>query len=226
LVSHDVEELTATYERIASAMSPHVDIFMCETMSCVREALAAARAAASVARDDQSVWVAWTLMEDESSRLRSGETIDEAVEALVQGGLTGRISGVLYNCSLPNSVTAAMPRLVELAPRLAGPLKRVVVGAYANGFQTVKSPGGGAEYDEDLTPEVYCEVCEGWMDSGASAIGGCCGVFPEHIAAVHETVMHKNFDTRSPGNKELRSDNEIKTADLSPVSVAGEALGA
>ena len=92
---------------------------------------------------------------------------------------------MLFNCSNHASILAALPRL-----RLAAPAG-VTIGAYANGFRTVQASGGGegdvtagaAEYD-NITPEAYAQHAQAWNREGASIIGGCCGVFPEHILQV------------------------------------------
>ena len=76
------------------------------------------------------------------------------------------------------------------------------MGASANGFATTTSEwlagssgggGGGGEciapadeYDPTsgiITPAAYARHCVAWRAAGASIIGGCCGVGPEHIRA-------------------------------------------
>ena len=41
---------------------------------------------------------------------------------------------------------------------------------------------------DDLTPEVYAAEAQSWIAAGARIVGGCCGVGPEHIAAVRSVV--------------------------------------
>lgn len=169
------EELTRDYTLIAEAISEYSDVLLCETMSSGREAVAAAAAAQAIGKP---TWVSLCLAEDASGRLLSGETIEEVVEmlALKEGGL---VQAVMFNCCQPESITAALPRLQAVLP--AG----VSTGAYANGFATVKAPGAsdGSEY-RDMSPEAYAALCKQWVEMGASVVGGCCGVFPEHISAV------------------------------------------
>lgn len=173
-VSSD-EELEREYALIAESIAPYSDVLLCETMSCAREAAVAMRAGIKTGKP---VWVSWTLAEDLSGNLASGETVEEAVAALkLEEG--GPVKACLFNCSLPESIGLALPRLRKALP------PAVRTGAYANGFCTVKSPGGGnTEYRQDFSPEVYASFCQGWANDGASILGGCCGIFPEHIAAV------------------------------------------
>jgi hypothetical protein len=91
----DFETNRAEYERLAALQAPHVDLFLCETLSSADEARAAVSAVAGLGKP---VWVAFTL-QDEGPALRSGESVDEAVQALsglgVAAVLLGNGGGVL-----------------------------------------------------------------------------------------------------------------------------------
>ncbi len=43
----------------------------------------------------------------------------------------------------------------------------------------------------DISPEDFATMSEAWRRGGASIIGGCCGIGPEHIRALHETYHSK-----------------------------------
>lgn len=168
-------ELEKEYRLIAETVAPFADVLLCETMSCAREAAAAAKAAAATGKP---VWVAWALAEGSDGTLLSGESVEAAVEALeLREG--GPVQACLFNCSQPESISAALPKLRAVLP------SGVLCGAYANGFRTVKAPGSGSsEYREDLSPESYAAFGASWVADGAGILGGCCGIFPEHLAAV------------------------------------------
>jgi S-methylmethionine-dependent homocysteine/selenocysteine methylase len=91
-------------------------------MSSAAEGRAAAKAACQTG---VPVWVSWTLHEDRSGRLRSGETIGEAVAALSDLPLTG----FFVNCCAPASITRALPDLLTTSARY--------VGGYANTFAPI-----------------------------------------------------------------------------------------
>jgi S-methylmethionine-dependent homocysteine/selenocysteine methylase len=40
------------------------------------------------------------------------------------------------------------------------------------------------QVDNDITPTLISEYAREWTNSGASVLGGCCGVGPEHIHAL------------------------------------------
>jgi len=167
------EDNLKQYRIIAASIAPYADVLLCETMSTAEEARAALQAASEVGLP---VWVAWTL--DESKPvLRSGESLEEAVAALNKvPGAAKALDACMFNCTSPEVIVQAMPLLRALMP------EGVRVGAYANGFLTAAS--GQGEY-RDLDPKEYHECFAAkWMTSGASVIGGCCGIFPKHIAAI------------------------------------------
>lgn len=176
------------YRKIVKAGEEHVDLFICETMSTSEEARAAATAACE---SGKPVWVSWTLAEnladDGSARLRSGETIAEAITAL--NGLD--VQGLLVNCSTPEVTTAAMPELA----RDGRPF-----GAYANAFSADLSQYGPGETVEvienrkDLDPEGYATHVNRWIDAGATIVGGCCQTDPTHIAEIKRQLTEAGHD--------------------------------
>jgi S-methylmethionine-dependent homocysteine/selenocysteine methylase len=176
------EEIEALYREQADLLAPHVDLLLCETMSSAAEGRAAASAACLTGKP---VWVAWTLHEDRSGRLRSGESIGKASAALV--GLP--VSGCLANCCAPESITRAMPAL-----RATGVSW---IGGYANTFAPVPEDwalDGDRETDgllalrEDLDPERYAAHAADWLAQGATVVGGCCGTRPSHTARLRELI--------------------------------------
>ncbi len=177
-----MEEIEPLYKEQAELLAPHVDLLLCETMSSVAEGRAAARAACHAGKP---VWVSWTLHEDRSGRLRSGETIPEAVASLSDLP----VEGFLVNCCAPESITRVMPRLAESGARW--------IGGYANSFEPVPEDwtlDGDNETDgllslrADLDPESYARHSADWLRAGATVIGGCCGIRPAHIAKMRELI--------------------------------------
>ncbi|MFB6247473.1 MAG: homocysteine S-methyltransferase family protein [Salinibacter sp.] len=184
----EADEIEPQYREQAGYLAPHVDVFLCETMSTPDEARAAVRGAASTGLP---VLVAYTIADPSSPkgaepRLRNGQPLKEAVEAL--SGLP--VEGVLLNCSYPESISAAVPVLRGLTDR--------PVGAYANAFTHVPDgfderadaldPSARPGQREDLGPEVYAAHVEDWLSAGADIVGGCCEVGPDHIARLRTAV--------------------------------------
>ena len=159
----------------ALLLAPEVDLFLCETLSSGEEAAAAARAARATGKP---VWVSFTLNETGPPVLRSGEPIAAAVGKLV--GVT--VDAILLNCTTPEAIDAGIGELARVAPS--------PFGAYANAFLPLPaelSHAGAVHHvgaRKDLSPEAYAAHAARWVDAGATIVGGCCEVGPEHIAAL------------------------------------------
>ncbi|MBN6064774.1 homocysteine S-methyltransferase family protein [Aggregatibacter actinomycetemcomitans] len=41
---------------------------------------------------------------------------------------------------------------------------------------------------DDLNPQQYLAWAQKWIGNDATIVGGCCGIGPEHIAALAETL--------------------------------------
>jgi len=181
------DEAPAMYDVLVSSQSPFVDFWIGETVSSIAEAQAIM---AAVDRSDPSadLWMAFTVPDDPPGsevRLRSGESVSDAVAAV-----EGRVSAILFNCSPPEAITVALGHLRDAL----GSGTTIRYGAYANAFPP-KKPGYAANEvvlgaREDLTPETYRHVCGEWVAAGASIVGGCCQMFPEHIEALATLASH------------------------------------
>lgn len=170
------------YRRLVAQQADGVDLFLCETMSLIREARVATTAAVESRRP---VWVAFTVDDRDGTRLRSGESLTEAAREVVALGA----ERVLVNCSVPEAVTAAMQALAGLD---------VPFGGYANGFTSVDAlqPGGTVDTlasRADLDPETYAEHALTWVEQGATMVGGCCEVGPAHIAALAKRLAARGY---------------------------------
>jgi len=81
---------------------------------------------------------------------------------------------------MPEAINQGLPELAKFG---------IPFGAYANGFTEIVNDFDtiGATVDilttrKDLTPDVYANYADGWAKLGATYIGGCCEVGPDHIA--------------------------------------------
>lgn len=62
--------------------------------------------------------------------------------------------------------------------------------ADANGFVSVQDPEQDGVQFLDLSPDVYLAQAREYVELGADIVGGCCGVYPEHIEAVSKGLAH------------------------------------
>ena len=171
-----------TYQRVCEVQRNYVDLIMCETMASISEA----RSALSAANETGlPVWVGLTVNDDATATLRNGDALLDAVKIIDDIGADAK----LLNCSKPEAINAAWHALS------AGVGK---IGAYANGFTSIKAlePGGTVEELEarhDLGPSNYANFAMQWVEQGADIVGGCCEVGPEHIAAIAQRLENANI---------------------------------
>jgi homocysteine S-methyltransferase len=172
-------EAVAKYAEVARVIGPHVDLILCETVASIAHARAVLEAALVAGKP---VWVAFTVDDEDGSRLRSGEPVTEAAEVARAGGA----EAVLANCSAPEAMAAALAELKGVG---------LPYGAYANGFTRItkeflqdKSTVDALHAREDLTPEAYARHVMAWVGQGATIVGGCCETGPAHIAALRQAL--------------------------------------
>ena len=175
----DDSEARPIYAALAQALQPHVDLFLCETMSCIRESRNAAEAAlAAGAARNLPVYVSWTLNEEPGTGLRSGESIRDAHAALADLPL----AGFLFNCTHPNAIEAGIEQISQLTD--------LPTGGYPNRFDVPKgfTLDGEISVHEraDFETGQFVRAAQRFIDRGASFVGGCCGIGPEDIAALAE----------------------------------------
>jgi len=168
----DYKRTVALYREQAAFLAPHVDLILCETLSCRLESRAAAAAALETGLP---VWLSWSVEDSGAARLRSGEGIGPAWQDVAGAG----VAAVLLNCSPPEAISRALPALIALCD--------VPVGAYANAFTPIPDAWdyhGDASIPPprtDVTPEMYARHAAAWVVAGARIIGGCCEVGPTHV---------------------------------------------
>ena len=170
---------------LIEGLAPHVDIWLAETQSLISEALSLKSAVDELGLQQAPFWVSFTLEDSvavEVPSLRSGESVADAVEAMAAAG----VNTILFNCCQPETVETAL----QVASSTLKQLQRddIRLGAYANAFppQTKEATAndGLDELREDLNPQEYLVWAQKWQQAGASVIGGCCGIGPEHIHAL------------------------------------------
>jgi homocysteine S-methyltransferase len=176
---------------LIDALGPYVDIWLSETLSSEAEM---ALVSEMLEGDERPWWVSYTLIDEPTralgAHLRSGEPVASAVKHAARRGA----AAVLFNCCQPEvigeAVLAAKRALHAADLSVAG--DSVLLGAYANAFApqppTARANDTLSELRDDLGPTEYLQWVRQWLDDGAEIVGGCCGVGPEHIAAIRDAL--------------------------------------
>ena len=170
------QQMTDEYEELIRLQMNHIDGFIAETLPTIAEGRAALQGAAKAGT---TIHLALTVLDEDGTRLRSGEHLEDALDVLLPMGP----DSVLINCSVPEAIDQALPIVADKTDRF---------GAYANGFHSITAlkPGGTVDVlsaREELTPVVYTDMAVEWLNLGASILGGCCEVGPAHI----EEMAHR-----------------------------------
>ena len=181
-VTPKYEAMLKSYSKIVAIQAPHVDVFLCETMSSIAEAKAALVAAKE---SGLPVWVSLTIEDNDQGLLRSGEALSDAVSMLDEFGADAK----LLNCSKPEAILASWSKMKS---------DQGLTGAYGNGFTSIDSlkPGGTVKSMQsrtDLGPAAYAEFAMEWVTNGAGLIGGCCEVGPAHIVELSKRLIENGY---------------------------------
>ncbi|HDR9153324.1 homocysteine methyltransferase [Burkholderia vietnamiensis] len=181
-------------DTLIRGLAPHVDLWLGETLGSTAEARAIRTA---LGDDARPLWLSFTLDDTDDvpaiaaghapARLRSGESVSAAVDAT----RALNAQALLFNCSQAEIMKSA---LLEARERAGATL---ALGVYANAFEPERQRSaantGLSALRADLEPDGYLAFAREWAAAGASLIGGCCGIGPEHIErlaeALRETVQ-------------------------------------
>lgn len=178
-LAEPVEQAAAKYAEIVGLLAPAVDLFIIETSASVGQSAGALKGAAT---GGKPVWLAVTVDDADGTRLRSGEAVADLAPVIAKYAP----AAVLVNCSVPETMTAALAEVAKFGRPY---------GAYANGFTHIapaflqyRPTVAALVSRQDLTPEVYARFAMDWVGQGATIVGGCCEVGPEHIRVLAEAL--------------------------------------
>ncbi|WP_248748401.1 homocysteine S-methyltransferase family protein [Pseudomonas sp. MWU15-20650] len=181
----DAGRATELLTPLVQGLAPHVDLWLAETQSSIIEAQAIH---AGLPKDGKPFWLSFTLKDedlDEVPRLRSGEPVADAAQAAALLG----VEVLLFNCSQPEVIGAAIDAARQTFERLG---VTIHMGAYANAFppqpEEATANDGLDPLRDDLDPPGYLKWAADWQARGASHLGGCCGIGPEHIAVLAQKL--------------------------------------
>ena len=122
-------------------------------------------------------WVGYSVEQDAEGRLVSQERgipLREMLEGL-DFGLVQAV-GVMHSLVEPTG-----PALAEVADAWTGPR---FAYAHSGGFTMPNW-----HFDGIIAPDAYATAAAGWVSSGVEAVGGCCGLGPEHIRALAKELL-------------------------------------
>lgn len=156
-------------EQISTLLDGGVDLLQLETFRELDEVLTALTAAKKLS----GVPVICSMVCSEEGRLISGQSIVDAFRKLTAAGA----DVVGLNCL---TGPHAMLRVLEKIPL------EFQLSAFPNAGHPLYHEG---QYLYGLSPEYFATAGREFVVQGARLIGGCCGVGPEHIAALSKALI-------------------------------------
>lgn len=125
------------------------------------------------------IWIGYSTGINEEGRVilpffRGGElTLAEALQAIS--------TDVTPLVSIMHTLTEDIePSLAVLKENWSG-----AMGIYAHSGEFVMP---NWQFIDMITPEDYATEARKWVDAGVQMIGGCCGIGPDHIRVLRETI--------------------------------------
>ncbi|MBE5953572.1 MAG: 5-methyltetrahydrofolate--homocysteine methyltransferase [Lachnospiraceae bacterium] len=194
----EVDELINVYKEQAIALyNAGVDLFIVETMMSLAEARAALIAIKEVC--DLPVMVSLTYNED--GKTLFGSTPEASVVVLQSLGA----DAVGINCSTgPKEMKSLVKSMLDYA--------KVPIFAKPNNGKPELIDG---KTTYKMTPDEFAELTRDLVDLGVSAVGGCCGTTPKHIAALKSLIRGVVPTSISPKNKSvLSSETKVVNIDI------------
>ena len=165
------EEARPILDMLVLEQAPFVDLWLAETQSSIAEA-GFVRDVLDAHRQTAPLWISFTLHDelvDDEPRLRSGESVVDAVHAAEHLGA----EALLFNCS--------QPEVMEPAIAAAAAATRLPIGVYANAFVLDHALGRQrriARHPQGRHAERYLELARRWVAAGATSSAAAAGSGP------------------------------------------------
>jgi homocysteine S-methyltransferase len=163
-----VEQLVAFHLPRLQLLAPVVDVIACETVPCLAEAEALAICLGEL---DTEAWVSFSCRSE--TEVAHGEPLTDCVAALSG---TPQVVAIGVNCVSPHWARALVGVVRQATDR--------AVIAYPNSGEQYR----GTWHGEPLPAEAFAELAVGWVEAGATIVGGCCRTTPLHIQSVLRAI--------------------------------------
>ena len=180
-IGMEKKEAIETYQRIVDVQQSFVDIFCCETVCSIEEAIIVTEVAL---QSDKKVWLSFCVKEEDGTTLRSGEKLEDALKEFD----TSEVNSFLVNCAPPEAISKS----INVMKNFSKPF-----GGLPNGFETVNFLDVGndvsiLEKRNDFSIDKFVQDMLSYIRNNASIVGGCCEVSPEYISAVRDKILSLN----------------------------------
>jgi len=164
------DQLTEFHQqRLAILDNTDADILACETIPSLQEARVLQQLLLSV---NTPAWISFSCQDGQS--INDGSAIEDCAKLFNEHP---KVLAIGINCTAPQHVNELIKRIKDVAP----------------GKAIVVYPNSGENYNAETktwhgtsTPESAGMAAQSWIAAGASIIGGCCRMGPEHIRQMRQ----------------------------------------
>ncbi len=156
--------------RLDILSSSDANFLACETIPCLLEAQALNYL---LLKQHKPVWVSFSCRDGE--HLHDGHSIAEAAQVFADNE---KVFAIGVNCTPPQHI----PALIRCIKSNSD--KAIVV--YPNSGESFNAKT--KTWHGTSSPQDCAEAARSWYLSGATLIGGCCRMGPEHIAAMRTAL--------------------------------------
>jgi len=175
-VDISARDLSAMFKAKAEGLAEAgCDLIIMEMMREVNQSLLATEAAVATGLP---VWVGISVERREDGRLAGYQephwTLEDLTNVLM--GTGAEVCLVMHN-----EISTTPDAIQIIKSQWAG-----TIGAYPEAGRFVMPDW----HFEEIAPEDYVEEAKRWHRLGATVIGGCCGIGPDHIAALAAHFKH------------------------------------
>ena len=182
-----------TAEQAAIMCDAGADLFSLEMM-CNTERLRATLDGVTAGAPDLPIWVGFSIGPEEGFppeqlpdeiELREGGRLADAVEIARQ---YDQVDALFM---MHSDVRLIGPGVAEIRTRWDGPL-----GAYAHAAALID---GELVFEDVISPDEYAAYAPAWQVAGATIVGGCCGIGPDHLRTLAATIQSTPIQPTPPG---------------------------
>lgn len=134
------------------------------------------------------IWAGLSCAPDQTGRmcLQAGEADPEGIVQAADGVTLVDAIAALEGRDVPLlSIMHTDVRHIHACLDLLDRHWKGLVGVYAHSGRFVDGKWG---FDDTISPEDYASACREWLQRKVLLIGGCCGIRPDHIAALGDVV--------------------------------------
>jgi homocysteine S-methyltransferase len=148
------------------------DVLACETLPSLQEAKVLAQLLLKV---NTPAWISFSCLNGQ--QLNDGSAIEDAALLFAQHP---KVVAIGVNCTSAQYIN-------ELITRIKSVVNNKAIVVYPNAGQTFDATT--KTWHGTSSPLSCAHAAKSWIDAGATIIGGCCRMGPEHIKAMKRSIM-------------------------------------